>query len=198
MRARVALTHELVRLREVRLFLRDHEVHKGSLTSIHVDGLFPSSGFAKNGPLNCLLAKDIHGILSSQHMPSFVPRNNFIITGRHIGKLEPAVLAGNCVVRVRNYHHFSVHPNVSAVAAQVDKAWSVHPTCDHAVGERKRQVEACSAVHVNRMQRRVGAFHRKLRGLRYQENMRFISTIFLVQRTSRCRQIHRLAPRDIL
>ena len=136
---------------EICLFLRDDEVHDGSLTSGDGDGSFPSSRFAENSPLDCFLAEYIQCILSTQHMPSFVPRHNFIIAGGHVGKLEPAILVGNGIIRVRYDHHFSIHPNVSAIAAQVDKARSVHVPCNHPVCKRERQVKAGSAVHVNCM-----------------------------------------------
>jgi len=52
-------------LKEICLFLRDDEVHEGSITSMDGDGLFPCSRFAENGPLNCFLAKYIQCILST-------------------------------------------------------------------------------------------------------------------------------------
>src|ERR1700694_824505 len=131
------------------LFVCDDEVHKSLIPGEHANVTFPSSGSAKDSPLDRLLGEDIYRILPAQHMPSFVPSNNFIVSRGNVSTLEPAILVSNCVVRMRNYHHFSIHPNMPAVTPQVHNPWCVHVSRNHPIGERKRQVKRGSTVHVN-------------------------------------------------
>jgi hypothetical protein len=47
----------------------------------------------------------------------------------------------NCAVRMRNYHHFRIHPNMPAVTPQVHKPRCVHVSRNHPIRERKWQIK---------------------------------------------------------
>ena len=87
---------------------------------------------------------------------------------------------------------------MAAVATQVDDSRSLHGATRDAAGERKRQVEGGRAVHVNGVQRGVGAHHVEGSVLGHEQNVRNITAVLLVEMATLFRQVHRLTFGDVL
>src|SRR5438046_9664423 len=113
--------------------------------------------------------------------PALMPGDKLVSPGRHVVELEAAALIGYGIVRVRGNKHFCVHPDMAAVATQVDESRSLHRATRDAAGERKRQVEGGRAVHVNGVQRGVGAHHVEGSVLGYEQNVRNITAVVMVE-----------------
>src|ERR1700691_1968254 len=141
-----------VSLRQLRCFFSEGEIYVGGRVRRNGDLLAPRHGVGKNGALHSYLGQDVIDGSVADHSPSFVPGDNFVIAGRNIGQLEPALLVGYGVVRVWRDYHFAVHPDVASIASQADYARAAHGASDLLAFGGKRQVVIGTARHMHGVQ----------------------------------------------
>src|ERR1035441_4103908 len=80
-----------------------------------------------------------------------------------------------------SHHHFGVHPDVAAIATEMDQSGRRHGARSDLVGEWKGEVKDRCTIHVNGVQRGVGALHLERGILRDEENMWDVAAMFLIQ-----------------
>src|SRR5437868_2633988 len=109
-----------------KLFIGKHEIDRCDPVRANSYGFLPGPGFGEDRSVDAMLSKHIIGLLFAGQTPPLVPGDDLISSAGHIGELESTALIGHCVVRVRCNKHLCVHPDMSAVAAQVHQTWSLH------------------------------------------------------------------------
>src|SRR5258708_25841209 len=92
--------------------LAKSEVYYARLISAHRDWFLPCLRFGEDWTLHLAFGQNVESFLFAKHGPAFVPCHNLIGSRRHVGEFELPALIGHCVVRVRNHHHFCVHPDM--------------------------------------------------------------------------------------
>jgi hypothetical protein len=164
----------------------------------HRYGFFPFSGFREQWALHAPFGQNVVGVLFPKQVPAFMPGDDLLSSGRHVSEFESSALVGDDVVRMRDHHHFRIHPDVASVAAQVHQAGRRHGARRHAVYEGKRQIESRCTVHVNGVQGRIGTHHVERAILGDQQNMRDVVAALLVEVTPLLRQFQRFAAGSVL
>ena len=127
-----------------------------------------------------------------------MPGDDLISAGRDAGEFEASALVGDGIIRMLDHHHFGVHPDVAAVAAQVDQAGLLHGAGADLVGEGEWQIVAGGTIHVDGVQSGVGALHLEIALLGHEENVRNVAAVLLVEVTALLGQIDGFAGRDVL
>ena len=180
------------------LFISNHKIHGAGLIGIYCDRFLPGFWFGEDGALHGVFGEDVVGLLLAGESPAFMPGDNLIRARRNAGELEAPAFVGNGVVRMWDHHHFRIHPDMAAVAAQVDQAGRRHSARSDLIGEREWQVKAGRAIHVDGVQSRIGALHLQSSILGHEKNVRNVAAMFLIEMTALLGQFERFSGGDVL
>src|SRR4249920_1742499 len=82
------------------LCVGDYEVDGAGLVGGYGDGLLPGSRFGEDGALYAAFGEDVVGLLFAAEAPTFVPGDDLVGPGRHVGELEVSNFVGDGVVRM--------------------------------------------------------------------------------------------------
>ena len=145
-----------------------------------------------------MLGQNVIGLLFAGQPPSFMPSHDLVSAGRDIGELEAAALIGDRVIRVRSNKHLRVHPNMSAVTAQIHQARGLHAARNRALRKRKWQVKSSRSIHVNGVECGVGTEHLERSVLRNQKDMRDVAAELLVEVAALLGKVHGFATGNVL
>jgi len=158
----------------------------------------PCAGIGEEWPLHGLLGQDVVDFFLTREAPAFMPGDDLVGAGGNVGELEASALVGYGVVRMRDHHHLGIHPDVAAIAAQVDQAGSRHGAGADFAGEGEWQVETGGAVHVDGVQSRIGALHLQIGVLGHQQNVGNVAAVALIEVALLLGELQRLAGGDVL
>jgi hypothetical protein len=170
----------------------DDEVLRARLIPLNRHGLFPGLRLREYRPLDATLGQNVISLFFPGQSPALMPCDDLIRSRRHIGQLETAALVSDRVIRVGHDEHFGVHPDMASIAPQMHQPRRRQSTRRDLVGERKRKIVGSRTVHVNRVQRLVGAQHVQRSILRHQKNVWNITALLLVEMPPLLRQLQGL------
>ena len=114
-------------------------------------------------------------------VPALVPRDELISAWRNVGKFKTSGFVGDSIIRVRHDHHFRAHPNVPAIAMQVDQAGRRHGARGGLVDEGKRQVERGGPFHVDGVESCIRTPHLEDGILRNEQDVRNVVAMDLIE-----------------
>src|SRR5579862_4784240 len=192
------LAAKAVEARKGLLPVRDQEIYCCRLIASNRNRLFPGLRRCEDGAVHFALGQYVEGLLFADDSPPLMPGDNLVCAGWYVGEFEPAALVRDCKVRMSDYHHFRVHPDVASVTAEIHNSRCGHRTGCRFIGKRKRQIKAGRSVHVYGVQSRIRALHGQHLVLRNEQNVRNVTAMLLIQMSALGRQIESLAAGDIL
>lgn len=160
--------------------------------------MFPGFRLGEDWALNSVFGEDVVGLLFAGQSPAFMPGDNLIGAGRNVPEFEASALVGDGVIRIGNYHHLGIHPDMPTVATKIYQAGSRHVARSDLVRERKGQIETSGAVHVDGVESGVGTLHLEIGILRDKKNVRDVTAMLLVEMTPLLGKFHGFPGGDVL